>query len=314
MWGAASAACCGCHRGQGKKVHPVLCCAVVVVVMVGFMIAELAIWVGGKYSVAPEGDVCPSIPLNTSTGGVTHFAFQKDLWSRWHWRYNGEGAIKGKIEQRCPSFTHDVELSLNGKTAGRTDGKLASYISTTFVQDCHGEEVFEWDSGNMIQTFINKFRINAKYIIRRRGVIIAFVDSTEFFETTIILKDADPVWNGHWPEIARMNRKKLTLSAWTWEFTVTNASHPACDGLLLTSLAGQRSFSEGNDDATDMCNGFFRGVGYLLVAILCAIGAVLVYAVYALFTGRGATLLRPFSRRPASALQSKDSMAGLEVL
>ncbi len=51
--------------------------AVVVVVMVGFMIAELAIWVGGKYSVAPEGDVCPSIPLNTSTGGVTHFAFQK---------------------------------------------------------------------------------------------------------------------------------------------------------------------------------------------------------------------------------------------
>ncbi len=42
-------------------------------------------------------------------------------------------------------------------------------------------------------------------------------------------------------------------AAWTWEFTVTNASHPACDGLLLTSLAGQRSFSEGNDDATDMC-------------------------------------------------------------
>ena len=29
-------------------------------------------------------------------------------------------------------------------------------------------------------------------------------------------------------------------------------------------------------------NGFFRGVGYLLVAILCAIGAVLVYAVYVL--------------------------------
>jgi hypothetical protein len=28
------------------------------------------------------------------------------------------------VQQRCPSLTHDVELTLNDKLAGRTDGKV----------------------------------------------------------------------------------------------------------------------------------------------------------------------------------------------
>ncbi len=42
--------------------------------------------------------------------------------------------------------------------------------------DCHGDRVFQWDSGSALQTFINHYQIRAEYLIRKNGTLIAYVD------------------------------------------------------------------------------------------------------------------------------------------
>ena len=54
--------------------------------------------------------------------------------------------------------------------------QLLSIKSETHVLDCHGDRVFQWDSGSAIQAAINSFQINAQYLIRKNGTLIAYVD------------------------------------------------------------------------------------------------------------------------------------------
>jgi len=275
----------------------------VALVLVGLMAAELAIWVGGKFKAADASTQCPTIPLNISAGAVTKYRFEKSLWSRWHWRYTGKDGIDGKFEQRCPSLAHDAELSIGGKVAGRTDGKLLTTVSKTYVLDCRGDRAFEWDTGDAFQALINTFQINARYVIRKNGTVVAYVSSTNFLDTTIVIRDAFKDPNSGNNEVANLYRKKFTTSAWNWEFTIYNATHPASDALLLTMLAGQRSFSE-NRKETDTCNQFFKGVGFFLVAILCLTFVLLVGGGYRFVKKNGR--LPKFSDVKGSTTSKKD--------
>lgn len=275
---------------MGKRLSAAGCVAVVIAIFLGFCAAELAIWLSGEYKPLPAATACQAVPVNTTTGAVTTLRFQKDIWSRWHWKYVGRDGINGEFQQRCPSITHDAELTLNGNVAGRTNGKLLTTISKTAVLDCHGDQAFEWDSGSAIQTFINSFQIDAKYLIRKQGTLVAYVDSTNFFSTDIVLRDAlstDRV-DGNFPVVAELTRNKLSTSEWNWYLTIRNGSHPASDPLLLTMLAGQRSFSE-NSKSTDMCNEFFKTVGYLLIAVIVLVFVVIGGLTYVAFKSGAVT-------------------------
>jgi hypothetical protein len=54
--------------------------------------------------------------------------------------------------------------------------QLLTTKSNTYVLDCHGDRVFQWDSGSALQTFINHYQIRAEYLIRKNGTLIAYVD------------------------------------------------------------------------------------------------------------------------------------------
>ena len=61
---------------------------------------------------------------------------------------------------------------------------------------------------------------------------------------------------------------------------VSNHEHPVGDPLLLQILAGKTSFSDGDNDDTDICNNYFWILAwtFLAVGILIFLGiCVLVY-------------------------------------
>ncbi len=53
---------------------------------------------------------------------------------------------------------------------------MLTVISKTNILDCHGDVVFEWGSGSAVQTFINSFKVSARYLIHQGGQQIAYVD------------------------------------------------------------------------------------------------------------------------------------------
>lgn len=76
-------------------------------------------------------------------------------------------------------------------------------------------------------------------------------------------------------QIATMTRNTLSLSAWEWQFAITNFDHVAADPRLLTAMASIRSFV--NDDGSPLCQTY---VLYSGIAVLAVIG-LLVFAVIA---------------------------------
>ena len=167
--------------GSAAHKRGLYCVIAIVVIVIGFAIAELAIFVGGQYKPLAASTQCDEIPLPSNAT----FSFEKQLLSRWHWRYVGQDDIDGKFQQRCPSLTHDAELTLNGNVAGRTDGKIATVVSSTRVLDCHGDTVFTWDTGSVFQTVINSFRLSVRYLIYDgvTGSVLAYVDGTQWISS-----------------------------------------------------------------------------------------------------------------------------------
>ena len=106
------------------------------------------------------------------------------------------------------------------------------------------------------------------------GSTLAYVDGEHFIIDNINLKDVNTGNN-----IANLYRDRFTATEWTWTITVYDLNHPVADPVLLSLIAGQRSFGS-DPNSTDMCNNYFTVVGWLLVAILGLAALIIIYVLY----------------------------------
>ena len=211
-------------------------------------------------TVYPDGD-CGALPGNPVTA-------TKVLLSQWNWRYDiSDGGAK--IQQVCPSLTHDVNVyGTDGRLVSRSDGKIATVLSKTYVNDCHGDRLWTVRTGSLFQTVINGHKLWVSLEVRNTtDDVVAFVDGRHFFTDNVDIREAR---EGR--IVANLNRNKWKLSRWRWTINQVDPTHPASDLRLLATLAGKTSFSE-LDNSTDLCNQYF-----FAASIAVIVGLVVVFA------------------------------------
>ncbi len=220
---------------------------------------------------------CPSIPR------VDKFKAEKQLTSQWNWRYSARDAFSAKVEQYCPTLQHDVNIFYEGRFVGRSDGKILTTVSKTFLRDCHGKKIYVLRTGDAFETIVNMNKIWVSFELREYNTdasgeeneVIAYAEQFNFFTNEFELKDK------YGNKISKLYMNKYQIQKWTWEFTIYNKTHACGDPFVLMSIAGKSSFSEtttDNDgdtkDQTDMCNTYFRVVSILMLCIVSVVGAV----------------------------------------
>ncbi len=79
------------------------------------------------------------------------------------------------------------------------------------------------ETGDVWQTIINSNNIQVSYLIYSAGgSLLAYVSGTHFIEDDIDIQDSTTN-----QIVANLYRNKLSFSAWTWQITAYNTSHPA---------------------------------------------------------------------------------------
>ena len=243
--------------------------ALVALIILGFGISEIVILINGQKYVSRSTE-CAQFP------NITSFTAEKNLWSQWHWTYSFV-EFNGKIEQNCPTTQHDTNVYVDGNLVARSDGKIFSFVTLTYINDCQGDRTFVTRTGDEWEAFINGNRIWVSFLLTdaTEDETLAYVSSTSFFDDNIDIKDS----NGQ--VVANMQRQFFEIP-WKWKFTIYNSTHPGADHRVLSLIAGRRSFIGKKDTDTDACNNYFYIVGWLLVAILILItlltGAFIYYS------------------------------------
>jgi hypothetical protein len=217
---------------------------------------------------------------------VDKFLAEKQVLSQWHWRYKVRNSgIKSKAELYCPTIQKDSNIFMNGIFVGRSDGKILTTVSKTFIKDCHGKKKFIIRTGNTFETIVNMNKIFVSFELKeysstQENEVIAYSEQFNFFTNDIKIKDKNNV------DIARMYMNKYQFSAWTWEYSIYNQSHPATDPLVLMIISSKSSFSEtakdkeGNDEyVTDACNSYFWVLSLIYIICLSCVGAFILLGI-----------------------------------
>ena len=254
-----------------EKIAVAVCIALVVI---GFGISVAVIHGEQDYSLSHHED-CPEFPH------LDKFIAEKRLWDQWHWTYKVK-EYSGRIEHYCPTVKHDVNVFLEGKFAGRSDGKIVTAVSKTYIKDCHGKIKYTVRTGDIFETIINGNKIFVSFELRmgNEGEVVAYADQTNFFSNHIVLRDKE----GN--KVSELERDLVTLSLWTWVIRVKDHDHSAGDPLLLQILAGKTAFSD-DDDATDICNSYFWTVSWIVLAVVILACIMACAAVYYLVKNQG---------------------------
>ena len=125
-----------------------------------------------------DGDIeCGKFPDNT-----TFIKMKKSIGSQWNWKYNIEKPSFGKVEMRCPTFNHDLNVGMNGKWIGRTDGKSFIVVSKINILDCHNDLVYVMRIGDAFQTLINQNQIFVSLELRQDNDVKFYVKKQIFFK------------------------------------------------------------------------------------------------------------------------------------
>lgn len=252
----------------------IICILIIVIIIIGFGISVAVIYSERNHYV-PSGTECPVPPQ------LSQVIAEKQLLDQWHWQYNVKeyGAY---FQQYCPTNEHDVNVFVGGKFAARSDGKILTVTSTTYIRDCHGKIKYTTRTGNAFQTFINGNGIFVSFELRlggNNGPIVAYADEKNFFSNDVKIKDI----NGNL--VTEMNRNLVTISPYSWQYNIHNTSHPAGDIVMLMTISGKISFSntgEGNsnnNNNTDMCNGYFWSVAWIVLTLACFIACVVIVVI-----------------------------------
>ena len=233
--------------------------------LIGFVL--LGIFVHGYRSAAnitiSDSESCGTFPA------LTTFTATKDIWSLYHWKYNFD-EFPGYAQQVCPTMQHDavVHTGSSGQLVARSDGKIATIVSTVYIRDCHGNIKFIQRTGGIFETIINSNKILVSYELQdAQGSTIAYTDEVHFVLSSITLYDISGV------TIATMSRT-ITDAKWVWTYNIVNMTHPAANPEILVLITMQRSFAENPND-TDGCNTFF-GVIEIIFIIFLVVGFVLI--------------------------------------
>lgn len=260
------------------KHKPVECCLIVsfILFLLG-CILSVAIIHGERNHYLPEDEKCPVFSRPAS------FSAEKQVFDRWNWRYKvRNNDITARSDLYCPTIQKDSNIFMDGKFVGRSDGKILTTVSKTYIRDCHGKKIFVIRTGNTFETIINMNKILVSFELRKynknkdgkenegneENEVIAYSEQFNFFTNDISILDKNQ------NVIARLYMNKYQFQAWTWEYTIYNASHPASDPLILLIISTKSSFSEttkdddGNDTyATDICNSYFWSISLILIII-----------------------------------------------
>lgn len=247
---------------------------IVFLILVGFGASVAKIYDDRNYYI-PSHESCPTFPELNEFEAVKHY-------DQWTWRYKVRNDVyNARVEHYCPTAQHDTNVFINGKFAGRSDGKIATTVSKTYVRDCHGKKKYVMRTGNTFETIVNMNKIFVSFELREynnkssgdQNDVIAYVEQFNFFTNEYTIKDKFGT------SISKLYMNKYQAQWWTWEFTIYNQSHPAGNPLILLMIAGKSSFSETTKDDegnekynTDICNSYFWTTSLIIIIILCIIG------------------------------------------
>ncbi len=237
------------------------------VVLFGFAMSLVGIYDDSINVYRSSSTTCPNymkMNLTSFSMNLTNFAIPseftatKSLLSQWNWKYEVND-FDGQIKQRCPTTQHDVDVYINGYFAGRSDGKILSTVSEIDINDCHNSRLYTARTGDFFQTVINGNKIWVSFELRDLdGNTIAYVDSKKFFTTNIDIKNTQGV------VVANLYRG--INFPWKWDFNLYDQTAHGANPIVLMILAGHSSFSD-DDNSTDICNSYFWGVTWTLVAL-----------------------------------------------
>jgi len=238
-------------------------------IIVGFGISEIVILTNGKNYVGNSQD-CPIFPNATS------FVAEKKIFSQWHWKY-GFVDFDGSIQQHCPTIEHDVDVYINGHLLGRSDGKIFTTVTLTYINDCHGKTLYAMRTGDAWEALINGIRIVVSFELMdpTQTDVYAYIEGKSFFDDSFDIKDT----SGN--IVSHMDRQYFE-NPWTWRFTRYDTNHAGSDPLVMSIIAGHQSFTD-DKDSTDACNSYFYDVGYILIAVLGLIFLVACVILYFVF-------------------------------
>jgi hypothetical protein len=211
--------------------------------------------------------VCP----NMRALNLTRFTATKKILSQWNWRYE-VNEFDSKVVQRCNTVQHDVDVFFNGDFIGRTDGKIATTVSKNYITDCHGDTLYTSRTADAFETLVNSNKIIVSYELRDNGNnVVAYADETNFFSNDINIKDI----NGN--VVANLYRG-ISIP-WEWTIKIYDQNADGANPLVLLAIAGKASFSD-NGSKTDICNNYFWGVTWTLVAIASVLFLLLCFIAY----------------------------------
>jgi hypothetical protein len=202
---------------------------------------------------------------------ITSIIINKQLWNQWNWEYKGDSAA---VVQRCPTFTHDVDVKINGRLSARTDGKVWTVVSLTHINDCHGNRLWNIKTGSVFQTIINMNTIwVALLVFDHIGNIKYYIKQELFYIGDITLMDVNgTIVGGAKRELSPLF--KWTLTKYVQDF----------DLRILLTILGKVSFSSNINEKkykNDICNETFL---YFGIVALCSIGLVLLGIGYVIYS------------------------------
>ncbi|AYV81838.1 MAG: hypothetical protein Harvfovirus67_8 [Harvfovirus sp.] len=247
----------GCFRSDPYTISAVF--AFLAAIIIGLSISEAVIY-GNSRSFTSTSHTCPQFPQN-----LTSYQLNKELLDQWHWTYSFT-PFSGDVKLRCPSARSDSDIHLGSDLAARTDQKILSLVTQTYIYDCHGTTLFQIQARDPFQTIINGLSIIVSYVIYNADAsqIIGYTKGT------YLLLDSITVIDQYGSNIAEIDRTITSSLLWQWRVTITNTTSPVSNPLILIPLASYRSWTD-NSDSTDGCNSYFFGVGWTLFAITCLI-------------------------------------------
>ena len=113
----------------------------IILCIVGLGISVITIYQESQ-DLTDGSQVCQQFPAN-----LTSYTLEKQIFSRWHWRYNIL-EFTGYAELKCPTTKFDSVIYINGQFTGYIDGKILSVVSRSEIKDCHGNLLYVVETGN----------------------------------------------------------------------------------------------------------------------------------------------------------------------